>query len=425
MRSELVNVERYKEKMTKWPNWLMVNLLLALGIFLCALLGKSLGIKGPALAISVVWPATGLSLASLLLFGYWAGVGVFIGNFAYNFLNYAVSPPQLTYLNDFISAFFVSLGSLSQALFSTHLIRTYSTPLIFRTVKDILIFLIPASLISCLIGSTVGVATLAIAGGVEKSLVMQVWTTFWLGDTIGIYVMTPLIIVWTLIPWDLSYKGHMTSIVFMALLFAAFLLVTFSFDFPLPHIFIPISIWAAYLFRMHGASITIFLMSAASIAFALFHGYTGTSLIAPISFIGTTTAVSLLIAAVVNERTEAWALLDSRNIYLEKQVDIKAEILEQVRAEVSQKWKFATQGSLFKLLSLQIHASLGDIGLVTKSSQEAIEDVQKSLAKQSLSSEEKQFVAEKLHHTKKRLSDTQESRMLIAELLAILKSHFE
>ena len=43
--------------------------------------------------------------------------------------------------------------------------------------------------------------------------------------------------------------------------------------------------------------------------------------------IGITIAASLIIAAVVNERAQAWALLDSRNLYLEKQVDVKVEIL--------------------------------------------------------------------------------------------------
>src|ERR1700733_10033271 len=185
--------------MKKWPFCLGVNLLLATGIFLCALLGRSLGIQGPALAISVVWPATGLSLAALLLFGYFAGVGVFIGNFAYNFLFLSFSSPlHLTPLYMFVAAFFISMGSFAQALISAHIIRTYSTPLFFRTVQDIFIFLIPASLLSCLISSIVGVTTLVIAGEVHKSLALPVWLTFWMGDSVGIYVITPLILIWIL-----------------------------------------------------------------------------------------------------------------------------------------------------------------------------------------------------------------------------------
>src|ERR1700722_9966837 len=125
--------------MKKWPFCLLVNLSLALGIFLCALIGRSMGIQGPALAISFVWPATGLSLATMLLFGYRAGFGVFLGNFAYNFLFQTAFPPSL-FLTPFhkdIVAIFVSLGSLVQCLLSAYLIRTYSTRLIFSTVEDI------------------------------------------------------------------------------------------------------------------------------------------------------------------------------------------------------------------------------------------------------------------------------------------------
>src|ERR1700733_12875742 len=106
--------------MKKWPFCLGVNLLLATGIFLCALLGRSLGIQGPALAISVVWPATGLSLAALLLFGYRTGVGIFVGNFAYNLLFLIIYPPAvfLTPLYKVIVAALISLGSFVQALIS-------------------------------------------------------------------------------------------------------------------------------------------------------------------------------------------------------------------------------------------------------------------------------------------------------------------
>lgn len=422
----MLNVDHFIEKMKKWPFCLGVNLLLTLGILLCAILGRSLGIQGPALAISVVWPATGLSLAALLLFGYRAGVGVFVGNFAYNLLFLIIYPPAI-YLKPIYNVFvaiFISIGSFAQALISTYIIRTYSTPLIFRTVQDVFVFLIPASLFSCLIGSTVGVATLAIAGGLDKGLILPVWLTFWLGDTVGIYVITPLIIIWTLQRQEIRFSDHIPSVVCMVFLFVIFSFTTYFFDYPLPHLFVPISIWAAYLFRMHGASLAIFLMTAASVAFAASHGFEGTSLISLITFIGVTIAASLIIASIVNERAQAWALLDSRNLYLEKEVDVKVEILEQVRSEVFQKRNFSTQGSLSKSLTQQIHAPLSQIERITKSSQEALEEIQKLLTEQNnLTPAKKKVFAEKLHQIWQGLSDTMDLRNIIAKIFENLTSH--
>lgn len=420
----MLNADHFIEKMKNWRFCFGINLLLAVGIFLCALLGRSLGIQGPVLAISVIWPATGLSLAALLIFGYRTGVGVFVGNFAYNLLflikyPHAVSSTPLH--NIFFMAIFISMGSFVQALISAYIIRTFSTSLFFRTVQDVFIFLFPASILSCLIGSTVGVAALAILGGLDKSLVMSVWLTFWLGDTVGIYVITPLLVIWTLQPQEIRFSDHIPSIICIVFFFAVFSFATYFFDYPLPHLFVPISIWAAYLFRMHGASLAIFLMAASSVTFAAFHGYEGTSLISLISFIAITIAASLIIAAVVIERAQAWALLDSRNLYLEKEVDVKVKILEHVRSEASQKRKLTTQDSASKsskMLTLQIDAAFSQIERIIINSQEALEEIQKLLTEQNnLTTMEKKLFAEKLIQIRQGLSDTLNLRKVILDLL--------
>lgn len=419
------NIARYIEKMNNWPFCLAANIALAAGIFLCALLGRSLGIQGPALAISVVWPATGLSLAALLILGYRAGYGVFTGNFLYNALFFSTYPPSIEAgsLHAAMATTFITFGSVAQAFVSAYIMRTFSTPLFFRTVKDIFIFLIPASLLACLIGSTVGVATLFFSGDVENSLVLPLWLTFWLGDTFGIYVVTPLLVVWTLLPQEPKLSAHLPSLICMGVLFVILLLLTHHYDYPLPHLFVPISIWAAYLFRMHGASMAIFLMTASSIAFAAtVQGYEGTSLISLITFIGVTIAASLLIAAIVNERAEAWALLSSRNIYLEQEADVKVDILEQVRTEAHHNRKLASLSAASEKFVEQIHTPLSNIDLLTKSSLASLEELNKILADQTkLTPEARQILSEKLQQIQRGLSDTLGSKKRISKVMETLK----
>ncbi len=59
-----------------------LNLILALLIYANAEAGRLLGIQALPLHFSAIWPATGVALTGLLLFGYRAWPGVLIGNFA-------------------------------------------------------------------------------------------------------------------------------------------------------------------------------------------------------------------------------------------------------------------------------------------------------------------------------------------------------
>jgi integral membrane sensor domain MASE1 len=406
----MVHADRFIWRMRRWPYFIFVNLLLALGIFLCAILGRSLGIQGPALRISVVWPATGLSLAGLLIFGDRARLGVLVGNLAYNFVFLKAFPPTLEISPFFaeVASVIISLGSFAQALLSAYILRTYSLPPFFRSVHDIFLFLIPASLLSCLIGSVVGVTSLYIVGSVENSLVLPVWLTFWLGDTVGIYVITPLLVVWALQRQEQDIISHLPSIIGMATLFILFSFVTYYFTYPLPHLFVPISIWASYLFRMHGASLAIFLMTAASIAFAASQGYEGTSLI---TFIAVTVAASLIIAAVVNERVEAWALLDSRNVYLEQEVELKTDVIQLARSASDQKRKLVSLGIEAKRLSQEMQDPLDSIENSSIDSQDKLEEMAK------LSFKAKLPIQELISQIQKNISEVLKANGLIKEML--------
>ncbi len=419
--SKIRNVNYCSNKMGSPFCCLCVNLALIAGIYLASIWGRSMGIEGPALFISIFWPATGLSLSALLLFGYKVGIGVFAGNFIYNFVVFNAFLPEFSTSIISVMVLCVTIGSLIQAMISAYIMKNYSTPLFFHNVKDIFIFLIPASLLPCVIGSSIGIAVLVLLGELDKSLILTAWLTFWLGDTIGIYVITPLIMIWSLQPTDVKFSNHIPSISWMAFLFVLFSFFTYYFKLTLPQLFVPISIWAAYLFRMHGASLAIFLMTAASIAFANAQGYEGVELTSIITFIAVTIAASLIIAAVVNEREEAFALLDSRNIYLEKEVDVKEEILEYVKQEASQKNRLTTSSTLHLQLA-QNQIPLNAIELCTKRSEKILEEIQTFLNKhKTLNVSEKELIVQKLRQMKQELSDTAKSQKLLVQILENLK----
>jgi signal transduction histidine kinase/CHASE1-domain containing sensor protein len=62
--------------------------------------------------------------------------------------------------------------------------------------RDIVIFLLLGGPLSCLVGATVGVTTLAVSGQISWSLFIMTWWTWWVGDSLGVFITTPLVLSW-------------------------------------------------------------------------------------------------------------------------------------------------------------------------------------------------------------------------------------
>ena len=334
-----------KDHMNGYLFSLLANILLGVAVFLCALLGRSLGIQGPALAISLVWPATGISLAGMLLLGYRAWPGVLLGNMTYNLLFFSATglSPSTAHLG----ALAVSFGSLAQALSATYIMRGFSTAQYFKTVQDVFIFLLPASFGSCLISSAVGVFTLYFAGVIPSADLMMKWFTFWMGDAMGIYVITPLIVTWTLTKGSPPIQNMLSTGITIGAAFLLLTAISFYFYYPLLHLYVPLALWASYCFYMRGASLAIFAFAMSSISYAyLVQGFEGSSLFTLMTFLGVTVIASLILAAVVQERAAAWEWIQSKNISLENEVDIKGEMIQEAHSEIYKKRRLAALGSL-------------------------------------------------------------------------------
>lgn len=321
--------------------YLGVNTLLALLVIACALFGRTLGMAGPSLQISLVWPATGVSLAALLLFGYRASLGVFAGNFIYNVLHFSADPHSEALL----SALIISFGSLAQCVLSAYILFKFSSPQFFKTVNDVFIFLVPASLGACLIASSLGSIVLYFTGSIPFSSVPLSWLLFWLGDTMGIYIITPLLITW-LTP-SKKRAVPLKNAIQICAVFILLCSVSFLFHYALLHLYVPLALWAAYVFTMRGASLAIFAFAATSLAYATFiQGLEGASLFALTTFLGVTSVASLILAAVVQEREEALDQIEQKNLALREEVGVSKEIIHEAHTEIYKKRKEASKAVL-------------------------------------------------------------------------------
>lgn len=174
--------------------WLALILLIAVANYLSGRLGLLLAL--PPGFSTAVWPPSGIALAALLLLGYGVWPGVWIGSFAMNVWLAMQSGPVTDWLAASLIAGSIGAGSTLQALLGAGLIRRYvgfPNPLLFE--RPIAAFLLLGGPVSCLVGASVGIGTLVLAGVMPLAIAPFQWWTWYMGDTIGVLTIMPLLLI--------------------------------------------------------------------------------------------------------------------------------------------------------------------------------------------------------------------------------------
>ncbi len=145
---------------------------------------------------TAIWPPSGVILAGMLIYGYRYWPGVLLGSFAVNLFTSFDPSNQNTMLLSATIAALIACGASVQAVVSTWLIRRYlSFPNPLERVRDIALLLLLGGPVGCLIAATNGVTTLALTGTIPWSIYALNWLTWWVGDTMGVIVFTPIILL--------------------------------------------------------------------------------------------------------------------------------------------------------------------------------------------------------------------------------------
>jgi diguanylate cyclase (GGDEF)-like protein/PAS domain S-box-containing protein len=142
--------------------------------------------------VSVVWPPSGIALAAMLLLGYRAGTGVWLGSFLVNLLFLIFHHSLAT--TAVVTAGSIATGSTLQAFLAAFLyqrmIRTQIPPGFTGVFK---FMAIAAS--SGLVAATVGVSSLAFSSAIIWTNYTDTWLTWWIGDLVGLLTVAPVLLV--------------------------------------------------------------------------------------------------------------------------------------------------------------------------------------------------------------------------------------
>lgn len=174
---------------------LMLVLGIAAAYYVTGRLGLLLAIP-PGYA-SPIWPAAGIALGAILIGGYRGWPGVLSGSWLVNMGVSIEATSGVTLLKSAAFPTSIAAGAALQAVIGAFLVRRvvgFPNPL--SREQEIGAFLGVGGAVSCLINPTLAVTSLWIAGKIPSAAYFQHWWTWWIGDTIGVIIMTPLLLSW-------------------------------------------------------------------------------------------------------------------------------------------------------------------------------------------------------------------------------------
>ena len=146
---------------------------------------------------TALWPASGLALAGVLLRGARVAPGIWLGSFVVNLWTAWDATQAAALLTSVAIPTSIGVGATVQALVGAALVRRWvGFPSPLTRTRDIGTFLLLGGPLSCLVSATAGVTTLAVSGQIPWPLFVMTWWTWWVGDTLGVLIATPLVLSW-------------------------------------------------------------------------------------------------------------------------------------------------------------------------------------------------------------------------------------
>jgi signal transduction histidine kinase len=134
-----------------------------------------------------IWPATGLALAAVLLFGYRASPAILLAAFLVN----------STTAGSLATSISIAFGNTLESLVGAWLIKRWSGGTgTFGTAGGVTRFALISLICATPISAVIGVSSLTLAGYADPARFGSIWMTWWLGDAAGALVITPVIVLW-------------------------------------------------------------------------------------------------------------------------------------------------------------------------------------------------------------------------------------
>src|SRR2546429_1426806 len=286
---------------------------------------------------SPVWPAAGVALAALLVFGYRVWPAIFVGAFLVN----------VTTAGNVATSLAVASGNTLEAVCGAWIVNRFAGgTTVFDRPQGVFKFALAAA-VSAIISPVFGVTSLALAGSADWANYGSIWLTWWLGDTTGDLLVAPSVILWSVTSkrrWNRSGAAEVGILLLMLFIlsevvFGGWLPISAR-NYPIAFIYGPIVIWTAFRFTQRETATGIFIVSTIAILGTL-HGFgpfvKGTenqSLLALQSWTAVLTITAMALSAGMAERRRAEEELQQQKAVVEAANRTKDHFLAMLSHEL-------------------------------------------------------------------------------------------
>src|SRR5256886_1179473 len=241
--------------------------ILAVICFIAGILGLMLASLHAS--ASPVWPPAGIALAGLLLLGYRAWPGIFIGAFLVN----------VTTAGNVATSLAMATGNTLEALVGAWLVNRFAGGTnVFDRLQGVFKFALAAG-ISTIISPAFGVTSLGVAGFADWANYGAIWLTWWLGDATGDLVFTPLVLLWSVASkrrWNKKEAAEVGALLLLLVLLSAVVFggwpAVSARNYPIVLICGPVVIWTAFRFTQRETATGIFILAAIAV-WGTLHGF--------------------------------------------------------------------------------------------------------------------------------------------------------
>jgi signal transduction histidine kinase/CheY-like chemotaxis protein len=212
--------------------------------------------------VTMFWPPAGIALAAVLLAGDWVWPAVALGSLLVSFST--GTPP--------VAAVAIAAGNTLSALAGGWLLRRVDFHNGLERVRDVLGLVAFGAVVSPLISALVGVAALNLAWRVPTERVVRSALSWWLGDAMGVLLVTPVLLTCCGLPFRPLRRERVLEAAALGLCLLAVGALTLgswsanpTLHPPLAFTLLPFLVWGALRFGPRGAAASTFL--AVGIAF--------------------------------------------------------------------------------------------------------------------------------------------------------------
>ncbi|MFG2296832.1 MASE1 domain-containing protein [Streptomyces sp. NPDC048603] len=208
--------------------------------------------------VTPLWPPTGIALACLLWGGLRVWPGIALGTYLAIEQLSSFDPEDLAIVAGNTLAPVCAFLLLRRTGFRTELDR----------LRDGLLLVFLGGLLPMLISATIGTATLVLTGDMPSSEAWGVWAAWWAGDTMGVLLVTPLLLVLPTVRLTRDPYRAVEAVALGATAVVVTLAATRS-SLSLLFLVFPLIIWAAVRFQLLGSAPCALAVSVLSISAAI------------------------------------------------------------------------------------------------------------------------------------------------------------